>query len=109
MEKISKEQWGIELNKIIHSLIEYDPIKVILFGSFARGDYHAGSDVDLIIVKETEKRFTDRIGDVLELCNTDLVVEPLVYTPAEIATMINRENDFFQTALREGLTIYEKK
>ncbi len=109
MEKISKNQWEIELNKIIHSLIEYDPIKIILFGSFARGDYHAGSDVDLIIVKETKKRFTDRIGDVLELCDTDLVVEPLVYTPAEIEKMLSRDNDFIQSALREGLTIYEKK
>jgi predicted nucleotidyltransferase len=109
LKKITQKQWEIERAKIIDALIPYDPIKVILFGSFARGDYHAGSDVDLIIIKETDQRFTDRIGTVLEICKSDLAIEPLVYTPAEIERMQYRENDFILTALQEGQIIYEKK
>ncbi len=88
---------------------EYDPDKVIVFGSFARGDIHEGSDLDLLIVKETSERFTDRIGTVLRLCDFDIAVEPLVYTPAELKRMAERGNDFILTALREGRVVYEKQ
>lgn len=87
---------------------KYHPKKIILFGSFARGDYHAFSDVDLIIIKETKLRFTDRIGEVLELCSSELPIEPLVYTPAEFNKLIGEGNDFITTAIEGGVVLYEQ-
>jgi len=55
----------------------YQPKKVILHGSFARGDYHEGSDIDLIIIKDTSDRFADRIEKVLEFCTGEVAVQPL--------------------------------
>ncbi|MBI4318845.1 MAG: nucleotidyltransferase domain-containing protein [Chloroflexi bacterium] len=86
----------------------YNPEKVIVFGSYARGDVHEGSDLDLIIVKETHERFTDRIGTVLRACDFDVAVEPLVYTPAELQRMVDRGSDFILTALKEGRVVYER-
>ena len=62
--------------------------KVYLHGSFARGDFHEGSDIDLIIVGEFEGRMPQRIGRILDL--TSLPVEPLVYTEAEFEQMKDR-------------------
>jgi len=62
--------------------------KVYLYGSFARGDLHEGSDIDLIIVGEFEGRMPQRIGRILDL--TSLPVEPLVYTEAEFEQMKER-------------------
>ena len=62
--------------------------KVYLYGSFARGDFHEGSDIDLIIVGEFEGRMHQRIGKILDL--TSLPVEPLVYTEAEFEQMKER-------------------
>ena len=59
--------------------------KVYLYGSFARGDFHQGSDIDLIVVGEFEGRMPQRIGKILDL--TSLPVEPLVYTEAEFEQM----------------------
>ncbi len=87
----------------------YDPDKVIVFGSYARGDIHEGSDLDLLIIKDTPERFTDRIGTVLRACSFDTAIEPLVYTHAELQRMIDRRNDFILTALREGKVAYEKR
>ncbi len=56
---------------------------VYVFGSFARGDEHEGSDVDLLIVGRIPGRMVDRIGEVLP--RTDLPVEPLVLTREELA------------------------
>lgn len=62
--------------------------KVYLYGSFARGDFHEGSDIDLIIVGEFEGKMPQRIGKILDL--TSLPVEPLVYNKAEFEQMKER-------------------
>jgi predicted nucleotidyltransferase len=61
---------------------------VYLYGSFARGDFHEGSDIDLIIVGEFKGKMPQRIGTILDL--TSLPVEPLVYTEAEFEQMKDR-------------------
>ena len=62
--------------------------KIYLYGSFARGDFHEGSDIDLIIVGDFEGRMPQRIGKIFDL--TSLPVEPLVYTQAEFEQMKER-------------------
>jgi predicted nucleotidyltransferase len=86
----------------------YDPLRVVVFGSFARGDTHEGSDLDLIVVKETDERFFDRIGRVRDACaDIGIDVQPLVYTPAELEQMLASGNSFLETALSEGVVVYE--
>ena len=107
MQRISQSHFQKELARILVGLHRYHPQKIILFGSFARGDYHAISDVDLLIIKDTERPFTERIGDVLALCDYSIPLEPLVYTPAEFEQMRRENNPFIEQVLREGKIIYE--
>ena len=109
MQRVSVQQFQDELDQIIESLKPYEPLKIILYGSFARGDYHALSDVDLLIVKDTDRPFLDRIGDVLRLCRTTLSIEPLVYTPAELAQMEDEGNSFLEEVYKEGVVIHEQQ
>lgn len=97
-----------EFKKIVEALKPYRPKKVILFGSFARGEAHGLSDIDLIVIKETQKRFVERISEVLELCDTAIPIEPLVYTPAEIEQLLAEGNSFISQALREGRVLYDE-
>lgn len=84
------------------------PQRVIVFGSFARGDTHELSDLDLIVVAQTGERFFDRIGRVRDACgDIDLDVRPFVYTPEELAQSLDQGNDFLETALAEGVVAYE--
>ena len=62
--------------------------KVYLHGSFARGDFHEGSDIDLIIVGEFDGKMPQRINKILDL--TSLPVAPLVYSEAEFEQMKER-------------------
>lgn len=82
----------------------YKPERMILFGSQARGDTHEGSDVDIIIIKRTDRRFLDRIGDVLDLWNNKIPLEPIVYTPEEFENKI-KTSSFIQTVLEEGIEV----
>ena len=96
--------------KLIPVFQRYGIRKAILFGSFARGEASRHSDVDLILLQETEKRFLDRYdGLLLELNQAipGLVVEPLIYTPQELERMLDRS--FIRRALAEGEVIYESE
>jgi len=89
-------------------LQRYGVRRAILFGSMARGDLSRHSDVDLILVQETEKRFLDRYDGILAEITTALggrAVDLLIYTPAELAAVADRP--FVATALQEGEVVYE--
>jgi len=101
-------------NKIVKRFInliikKYNLKKIIIFGSFARGDYHKGSDLDLIIVGEFEERFIDRIGKIIELNDSDLGIDAMVYTEEEFQKMIKERRPFIEQALEEGIVVYEKR
>lgn len=105
-----KEDVKAQIEKLKGRLIkEYNPEKIILFGSLAKGDYHELSDIDMIVIKKTKKRFLERIGDVLMLNDTNMCLECFVYTPDEFAKMIEEENPFIEEALKSGVVLYEKQ
>ena len=92
---------------------EADPEQVILFGSHARGDASAGSDVDLVIVESRpfdENR--DRREEIVRLswALADFAVpkDILVYSSAEVEYWRNSVNNVLARALREGKVLYER-
>ncbi|MDZ7262577.1 MAG: nucleotidyltransferase domain-containing protein [candidate division KSB1 bacterium] len=46
-----------KLDRVIECLKRYEPEKIILFGSYARGEVDESSDVDFVVIKKTDKRF----------------------------------------------------
>ena len=44
-----------DVHKLVHNIaLKYKPQKIVLFGSMARGDYHEGSDIDLMLIKDVK-------------------------------------------------------
>ncbi len=98
------------LDKLLPTLVEeYEPERVILFGSLARGDVGEWSDLDLLIVKETSQPFLERSKEVALLCYAMVGVDYLVYTPDEMAGMIARGNPFILNVLQEGQILYDRR
>ncbi len=90
-----------ELLRFVEVLKQKLPVsQVYLFGSFAHGKVHEGSDIDLVIIGDFQERLFARIEQVLQL--TDLPIEPLVYTPAEFEEMVKNANPFLLHVLQEG-------
>ena len=77
--------------------------EVYLYGSFAKGEIHEGSDIDLLIIGDFSERFFDRIGRILDL--TDLPVEPIVYTVEEFEELKNSQNPFIMEILKTGIKL----
>jgi len=93
--------------QIIANFMKFNPEKIILFGSSARQDWDEDSDVDVIVVYETDKSFLNRLKELYLSWNIPKAVDILGYTPTEFNNMLN-SNYFLQDALREGEIIYER-
>ena len=88
---------------------KFDPLRIILFGSWARGDARPDSDIDLLVVLphvDNKRQAAIRIGNALSdlPASKDIVVT----TPEEIAARGNVIGDVLRPALREGKVIYER-
>ncbi|GAB4544545.1 MAG: nucleotidyltransferase domain-containing protein [Thermodesulfovibrionia bacterium] len=80
------------------------PVKeVYLYGSFAKGEIHEGSDIDLLIIGDFKERLFERIGMVLDL--TDLPIEPMVYTIEEFEELKESRNPFIIEVLKTAIRI----
>jgi predicted nucleotidyltransferase len=98
------------LNEIVRRLVaDYKPEKIILFGSYAYGEPHADSDLDVLIIKETRERPFDRVTEVIRLTSDayrHVGFEPLVFTPQEIALRLRIGDQFVAEIVEKGEVLY---
>lgn len=87
----------------------FNPEKIILFGSYAYGDPKPWSDVDLLLVMETE--LTERAQRLLvsRAINAPFRVEVLVRTPANLKKRLNSRDYFLQEIVSKGQVVYERR
>lgn len=107
-----------KLKLIIEELKPYNPDKVILFGSRARGDNRPESDFDLAIIKDNIPKNQRRLLAIFKLLYKDDFnspiydlpdIEPQVYTPEEFQKRLKMGDFFVKTINKEGKIIYEQE
>lgn len=102
------EQYATWVDRAVKAIVKkYQPEKILLFGSVAKGTMREGSDIDLLIIKETEKRKIDRFDDVVLAVDRGIPVEPHIYTPTEIQKRLDLGDGFIKQILKEGKVLYE--
>jgi predicted nucleotidyltransferase len=98
------------INEIVDGIIKgYKPKKVILFGSYAYGKPSEDSDIDLLIIKNTDKKPIDRWIEVKRLLRDRkrmLPVAPLVYTEKEIEERIAIRDFFVEEIFEKGEVLF---
>jgi predicted nucleotidyltransferase len=81
-------------------------IKILLFGSFAREDYGARSDLDfLIVVRHSGEPARERIGRFLAYAPA-YPTDMLVYTERELQVRLSEGDPFLARALQEAIQLY---
>ena len=96
-----------ELQRIVAVLqAQYHPVKIIVFGSTAQDRIAPDSDLDLVVIKETNTRFYDRIGEVLRLVRPRESVDILVYTPKEYARLTKESWFVGEEIEKKGKVLY---
>jgi HEPN domain-containing protein/predicted nucleotidyltransferase len=99
------------LDAVIERLIAgYEPERIILFGSHATGRAQEGSDIDLLIVKETDRVPLERRIEVERILSDRLVsLDLLVYTPQELWDLYAAGSSFLEDVLAQGRVLYMRK
>jgi predicted nucleotidyltransferase len=98
------------IQEIVDRIAEkFNPEKIILFGSYAYGAPRRGSDVDLLVVMETDKNVIEAAIDILnELPLRSFGLDVLVRTPADIAHRIAISDSFIKAIVTKGRILYER-
>ncbi len=95
------------LDKLVRLLQQYEPERIILFGSRARGEADEYSDYDIVLIKRTASPFLERLRDVVPyLAGYEHPVEILIYTPEEFERM--QEIGLGWVIQQEGVILYER-
>jgi len=85
------------------------PLRIVLFGSHARGEARPGSDLDVLIVEESNlPRYRRAARYLRALVGVFPSKDVVVWTPQEIEAWAGVPNAFVTTALREGKTLYAR-
>lgn len=108
MDRIATEQ---KIQEVVDKIVKkYQPEKIILFGSWAWGDPGPDSDVDLFIVKRTD-RSTREVAREIDgsIFPRPFPIDFLVYTPEELEISINENHNLFiEDIIRNGKVLYAK-
>ncbi len=97
-----------QIRSITAQIIDkYQPEKIILFGSSARGDLNPDSDVDLLIIKrETPHYGAERIRELSRIIERNIPVDFLVYRPEEFEKRVEMGDPFLKAIVKEGKVLY---
>ncbi len=101
-----------EIELICDRIVQlYQPDKIILFGSWSRGDAGEHSDIDLLVISDREKHLPrcKRGLDVrLQLSEFKTPKDILFYTHEDVQRWESVPQAFINTVLNEGDVLYER-
>jgi predicted nucleotidyltransferase len=88
----------------------YKPQRVILFGSYARGQADAGSDLNLCLVVAEAGDWLERQAEFLRRFDLPgAVLRPVIYTSQELERLRAEGHPFVREILEEGRVLHERR
>jgi len=84
---------------------QFNPQKIILFGSYAWGKPTDDSDIDLFLIMESNLRRDKRARQIQKaFSQRTFPLDIIVYTPKEVKQSLKRDNPFIREILRKGVS-----
>jgi predicted nucleotidyltransferase len=86
---------------------QFNPERIILFGSRARGRARADSDVDLLVVMRCSGPGARKAVEILNRVEPEFAVDLIVRTPRELRRRLAQQDRFLAEIVRRGKVLYE--
>lgn len=99
-----------EITKVVEQIVEaLHPQKVIMFGSHVSGEVTPDSDLDLLVIMETDLPFAERHRQVSRAVRPrPMPLDIIVRTPREIQESLRRVDPFMHEVLEKGFVLYAR-
>ena len=98
-----------EINDKVQVIVtKFQPDKIILFGSYAKGNPSPDSDVDLLVIMNTTQSTWDLAVEISLALKHSFPLDILVRTPQEIARRLKHGDFFIRDILENGKVLYEQ-
>lgn len=98
------------IQRTIQRLIRaFSPERIVLFGSYAKGTVHSGSDVDLLVIANLEGNpalHQRRARQLAADCFPP--VDVVLATPTDVAGAATAKSPFLLSILGTGITLYNR-
>ncbi len=88
---------------------EFEPHRIILFGSYANGNPTPDSDVDLLVVMPFKGRATEKSVEIRMKLMPHFPLDLLVRTPENVEHRLSMGDFFMQDILQNGRLLYEAR
>ena len=96
------------IDQVVEQIVEkFKPQKIILFGSYARGNPRPESDVDLLVVMDTPLREVQQAIQICQKIEYRFGLDLIVHTPKHLAERVKMGDWFLRDVLEEGKVLYE--
>ena len=96
------------IDQVVEQIVEkFKPQKIILFGSYARGNPRPESDVDLLVVMNTTMREVKQSLEIYHHLNIMFGLDLIVYTPKHLQERLDIGDWFVREILEDGKVLYE--
>jgi predicted nucleotidyltransferase len=86
---------------------QFEPIRIILFGSYAYGSINPDSDVDILVVLPFQGKAALKSAEILNRINPHFPVDLLVRTPEQVQERLQMGDFFMQEIIERGKILYE--
>lgn len=86
---------------------EFGAQRVILFGSYARGNADPDSDVDVLVIGAFEGRSVDKSVEIRMKLRPSFPMDLLVRTPDKVRERMEMGDPFMREILEQGKVLYE--
>jgi len=99
----------LEIEDKVQTIAEkFEPAKIILFGSYAAGSPTSDSDVDLLIIMDTDRSTWDIAVEISSALKHSFPMDIIVRTPQEIARRLEYGDFFIQDIMEKGKVLYDR-
>lgn len=104
MQKITRRTISVFARRIAK---QFNPQKIILFGSYAYGNPTEDSDVDMLVIMPFKGKGAHKATEILLATDPRFPIDLLVRTPEQIRTRIKLGDFFIREITQKGKVLYE--
>jgi uncharacterized protein len=98
----------VAIQAVVEQIVAlFQPQKIILFGSYAYGLPKPESDVDLLVIMETQLSETEQAVRICRRIPYRFGLDLVVYTPQNLAQRLEWGDSFLKEIIQRGVTLYE--